>query len=368
MVDSGDGDHTADRNRETDTTLHLSREFESQLAALDGEVSPEVQEAIAALPSGSALLVVRRGPNTGARFLLNSDLTTAGRHPDADIFLDDVTVSRRHSQFVRHGNSLRDQGSRVAQRHVLRRCPRRLGAAFRRRGSADRQVPPDLLCLPPRPRKAPGQVVARSSAQARLPGTPPLLSIGQVLARLTAEFPDLTPSKLRFLEERQLISPARTESGYRKFSPADLERLRFVLTMQREHYLPLKVIRGYLADLDAGRQPDLPGTAAIGAPSMLTAERRLRREELIREAGASPQLLGDADQRVVDRRSGVLRRGIAVRAPLARGASAQRDRAEAPARVPGLRRTGTRPHRERVDPGRPAKRFVEQGESERTRA
>ena len=115
-----------------------------------------------------------------------------------------------------------------------------------------------------------------------------------MLARLTAEFPDLTPSKLRFLEERQLISPARTESGYRKFSPADLERLRFVLTMQREHYLPLKVIRGYLADLDAGRQPDLPGTAAIGAPSMLTAERRLRREELIREAGASPQLLGDA--------------------------------------------------------------------------
>jgi pSer/pThr/pTyr-binding forkhead associated (FHA) protein len=113
MVDSGDGDHTADRNRETDTTLHLSREFESQLAALDGEVSPEVQEAIAALPSGSALLVVRRGPNTGARFLLNSDLTTAGRHPDADIFLDDVTVSRRHSQFVRHGNTfeIKDLGS-----------------------------------------------------------------------------------------------------------------------------------------------------------------------------------------------------------------------------------------------------------------
>ena len=113
MVDSGDGDHTADRNRETDTTLHLNREFEAQLAALDGEVSPEVQEAIAALPSGSALLVVRRGPNTGARFLLNSDVTTAGRHPDADIFLDDVTVSRRHSQFVRHGNSfeIKDLGS-----------------------------------------------------------------------------------------------------------------------------------------------------------------------------------------------------------------------------------------------------------------
>jgi DNA-binding transcriptional MerR regulator len=94
----------------------------------------------------------------------------------------------------------------------------------------------------------------RTSAQARVPGVAPLLSIGQVLARLTAEFPDLTPSKLRFLEERQLISPARTESGYRKFSPSDLDRLRFVLAMQRDHYLPLKVIRGYLDELDAGRR------------------------------------------------------------------------------------------------------------------
>ena len=98
----------------------------------------------------------------------------------------------------------------------------------------------------------------RTSAQARVNAAPPLLSIGQVLARLTVEFPDLTPSKLRFLEERQLISPARTESGYRKFSPSDLDRLRFVLTMQRDHYLPLKVIRGYLDELDAGRPPALP--------------------------------------------------------------------------------------------------------------
>ncbi|MFW8746025.1 MerR family transcriptional regulator, partial [Mesorhizobium japonicum] len=75
-----------------------------------------------------------------------------------------------------------------------------------------------------------------------------LLSIGQVLQRLSPEFPDLSPSKLRFLEERQLVTPSRTESGYRKFSPADLERLRLVLTMQRDYYLPLKVIRGYLDD------------------------------------------------------------------------------------------------------------------------
>lgn len=136
--------------------------------------------------------------------------------------------------------------------------------------------------------------MARSSAQARVPGAATLLSIGQVLARLTAEFPDLSPSKLRFLEERRLICPARTESGYRKFSPTDLDRLRFVLTMQRDHYLPLKVIRGYLDDLDAGHPPALPGGSTFPAPSILSAERRLRRDELIREAGATPQLLNDA--------------------------------------------------------------------------
>ncbi len=71
------------------------------------------QAAIDALPTGSALLVVRRGPNSGSRFLLDSDTTTAGRHPSSDIFLDDVTVSRRHAEFVRtdEGFSVRDVGS-----------------------------------------------------------------------------------------------------------------------------------------------------------------------------------------------------------------------------------------------------------------
>lgn len=136
--------------------------------------------------------------------------------------------------------------------------------------------------------------MARASAQERSNGAPALLSIGQVLARMTAEFPELTPSKLRFLEERQLICPARTESGYRKFSAQDLDRLRFVLTMQRDHYLPLKVIRGYLDELDAGREPELPGANTVASPSILSSERRLSRDELVREAGATPQLLGDA--------------------------------------------------------------------------
>ena len=135
--------------------------------------------------------------------------------------------------------------------------------------------------------------MARTATQARESGSVALLSIGQVLARLNPEFPDLSPSKLRFLEERQLITPARTESGYRKFSTSDLDRLRFVLTMQREHYLPLKVIRGYLDELDAGRQPLLPG-GATQVPSMLSSEKRRTREELIREAGATVMLFNDA--------------------------------------------------------------------------
>jgi len=90
------GDGTAD------TTIGFSREAAAQLSGVDGDVTAEEQEAIAALPSGSALLIVRRGPNSGARFLLDTDVTVVGRHPDADIFLDDVTVSRKHAEFVRH--------------------------------------------------------------------------------------------------------------------------------------------------------------------------------------------------------------------------------------------------------------------------
>lgn len=76
-------------------------------------ISPEEQAAIAALPKNSALLIAQRGPSSGSRFLLDEDLTVAGRHPNADIFLDDVTVSRRHVEFVRSagGFQMRDLGS-----------------------------------------------------------------------------------------------------------------------------------------------------------------------------------------------------------------------------------------------------------------
>lgn len=119
-----------------------------------------------------------------------------------------------------------------------------------------------------------------------------LLSIGQVLARLTPDFPSLTSSKLRFLEVQGIISPRRTESGYRKFTSADLERLRLALTLQRDHYLPLSVIREYLDDLDAGRDPAPPPTNV--PRSIMPTARRYRRDELLRTAGANAQLLNEA--------------------------------------------------------------------------
>jgi hypothetical protein len=81
---------------------------------LDTEFSTEAhQGAVDALTPGSALLVVKRGPNAGSRFLLDQDVTSAGRHPDSDIFLDDVTVSRRHAEFRREGSgyTVHDVGS-----------------------------------------------------------------------------------------------------------------------------------------------------------------------------------------------------------------------------------------------------------------
>src|SRR5215831_14681181 len=81
------------------------------------------------------------------------------------------------------------------------------------------------------------------------------VSIGDVLDQLRPEFADITISKIRFLESQGLIDPERTPSGYRKFTPADVDRLRFILREQREHFLPLKVIKERLDQLDRGETP-----------------------------------------------------------------------------------------------------------------
>jgi DNA-binding transcriptional MerR regulator len=132
------------------------------------------------------------------------------------------------------------------------------------------------------------------------------LGIGEVLAQLQAEFPDVSVSKIRFLENEGLIQPARSPSKYRKFSPADVERLRYILTAQRDQYLPLRVIKD---QLDAGGQEDSPRRAgrypvladpadAIGPAAPLT------RREMLEATGLDEARLAELEDFGLVRRSG----------------------------------------------------------------
>jgi DNA-binding transcriptional MerR regulator len=96
-------------------------------------------------------------------------------------------------------------------------------------------------------------------------------SIGQVLTALSGEFPDISISKIRFLESEGLITPQRAPSGYRRYAEHDVERLRYVLSVQREHYLPLKVIREHLEMMDRGQTPPEPKTLEAGSTSASTS-------------------------------------------------------------------------------------------------
>ncbi len=135
------------------------------------------------------------------------------------------------------------------------------------------------------------------------------LSIGEVLTKLRGDFPDITISKIRFLESEGLIEPQRTPSGYRKFTSIDLERLRYVLLAQRDQYLPLKVIKENLDAMDRGLEPasalggvarPVLGLATIDgemAPSSFgaTNEMRLSREELLKASGLTEEQLTELE-------------------------------------------------------------------------
>jgi DNA-binding transcriptional MerR regulator len=114
------------------------------------------------------------------------------------------------------------------------------------------------------------------------------VGIGQVLAELRGEFPDISPSKIRFLEAEGLIRPARAESGYRRFAAGDIERLRYILTAQRDEYLPLRVIKQRLDAADGGSDP---------APETMT------RSELLTATGAEEALLAELEAYGLVRRS-----------------------------------------------------------------
>lgn len=126
------------------------------------------------------------------------------------------------------------------------------------------------------------------------------LSIGEVLDAVREEFPDVSISKIRFLEAEGLIAPERTQSGYRKFYDTDVSRLRYILSLQRDHFMPLRVIRERLKQSDSnGGIPDVPAvSAAPAAPSggsqaieQLASGVQMTRSELASAAGLSDEQL-----------------------------------------------------------------------------
>ncbi|WP_436496568.1 transcriptional regulator FtsR [Actinokineospora sp. HUAS TT18] len=130
-------------------------------------------------------------------------------------------------------------------------------------------------------------------------------NIGAVLERLRPEFPDVTISKIRFLEAEGLVSPRRSPSGYRRFAEDDVARLRFVLAAQRDHYLPLRVIKDQLDQADRGGAP--PMAAVTRQLSAVPAEPdtpapddsptlRLTRDEVIARAGVRTALVAELEQ------------------------------------------------------------------------
>ncbi|ROP27477.1 MerR-like DNA binding protein [Couchioplanes caeruleus] len=146
-----------------------------------------------------------------------------------------------------------------------------------------------------------------AGAAAHDPGTRPgrdvaLMSIGEVLAQLRTEFPDTTISKLRFLEAEGLVDPQRTASGYRKYSWNDVARLRFVLTAQRDQYLPLRVIREQLEALERGDDPlsrQRPSLVAVGSEAEVAADAadaRVARADLIERTGVAEPLLSELER------------------------------------------------------------------------
>ena len=172
-----------------------------------------------------------------------------------------------------------------------------------------------------------GEARARGADDQGAPALEPRLrpatrSIGQVLAVLRTEFPEISISKIRFLEAEGLITPQRAPSGYRRYTEGDVERLRYVLSVQRQHYLPLKVIREHLDQIDRGQAPlSLDHRVAVGggsaggvppaggsvvggpvghgpSPSAAAAKQpvRLSRQELLDASGLTDSALSDLER------------------------------------------------------------------------
>ena len=187
------------------------------------------------------------------------------------------------------------------------------------------------------------------------------MSIGAVLDLLRPEFPDVTISKIRFLEAEGLVTPQRSASGYRRFTAYDCARLRYVLTAQRDHYLPLKVIKAHLDAQPDGELPEAAGFA-FAAPRLVTVadqhddsaaaavaptQVRLSREDLLERSGVDDALLAALIKAGVDHAGprGSFRRARRGDPAMRQGVGRFRRRAAASARVPVRGRPAVRSDR-----------------------
>lgn len=133
-----------------------------------------------------------------------------------------------------------------------------------------------------------------------LPARRQTVSIGEVLAQLRPDFPDVSISKIRFLETEGLIEPERSPSGYRRFTADDVARLRYVLTVQRDHYLPLRVIKEQLEQLDHGMELMGDGRGSVtpytaSGKASAPQDVRLSRASLLEAAAIGEELLAELE-------------------------------------------------------------------------
>ena len=212
----------------------------------------------------------RAGP-PGAIFALDRDTVTIGREPTADVFLDDVTVSRNHARHHPRRGGHRAARPGQPQRHLRQPPPHRgRGAARGRRRAADRQVPPDVPGRVTEPTLLPGR--SRSPAT-----TVDALTIGAVCELLKARLPvDLDLEDPLPRGPASCITPKRTAGGYRLYSPLEVERLRTILRLQRDEFLPLRVIRQELE------------SSTTGAFSVANQAKQLKRAQLAEPAPDAP--------------------------------------------------------------------------------
>jgi len=131
-----------------------------------------------------------------------------------------------------------------------------------------------------------------------------LFTIGEVLNQVRAEFEDISISKIRFLEAAGLLVPSRTKSGYRKFSTKEVDKLRYILRMQRDHYLPLKIIKEHIEAIDRGLKPEIDHVEKPKVPTSLVdlnqiglkkSHIRVTRDELISNTAISEQDLSESE-------------------------------------------------------------------------